>query len=86
MIANRLNQYERILADGARLAGLETVFNSNNFLPLCFLTDDVGEREKAAKIAMRGAAPISKVNHKTWLHEQEKSIIKLLGVNKLVIR
>jgi hypothetical protein len=86
-LANRLNEYDRLLKEGNRLLGLEAAFQSNNWLLLCFLTDDKSERYKAARIAMRQAYQAgSKEAAKEWLAEQEKGIRTRLGVDSLQIR
>lgn len=85
--ANRLNQYDRLLKEGDRLLGLEAAFQTNNWLLLCFLTDDKSERYKVAKIAMRQAGQAgSKEDAKEWLAGQEKGIKTRLGVDSLQIR
>lgn len=87
LLANRLNQYDRILGEGNRLLGLESAFQRNNWLLLCFLTDDKSERYKVAKIAMRQAGKSGgKEDAKEWLAEQEKSLRNRLGADALQIR
>jgi hypothetical protein len=86
-LANRLNEYDRLLKEGKRLLGMEAAFQSNNWLLLCFLTDDKSERYKAASIAMRQAGRTGgKDDAKEWLAEQEKGIKTRLGVDSLQIR
>lgn len=86
-LANRLNEYDRLLKEGDRLLGLEAAFKKNNWLLLCFLTEDKSERYKAAKIAMRQTEQTGgKEEAKEWLAEQEKAIRTRLGVDSLQIR
>ncbi|MFM0095646.1 hypothetical protein PQQ87_08535 [Paraburkholderia nemoris] len=86
-LANRLNEYDRLLKDGNRLLGLERIFFENTFLPLCFLETDKAERFKAAKIAMRRSGVAgSKDEAKAWLAEQEKAIKQQLGIDAIEIR
>lgn len=86
-LANRLNEYDRIVRDGNRLLDLERVFFGNNFLPLCFLETDKTARYKAARVAMRRSGTAgSKEEAKTWLMEQEKAIKKQLGIDAIEIR
>jgi hypothetical protein len=86
-LANRLNEYDRILRDGNRLLNLEPAFFANNFLPLCFLETDKTERYKAARIAMRRSGVAgSKDEAKAWLAAQEKAIKQQLGIDVIEIR
>jgi hypothetical protein len=86
-LANRLNEYDRILKEGNRLLGLESAFVQNNWLLLCFLTDDKTERAKMAKIAMRQAGKgAGKGDANAWLADQEKTIKQRLGAESLQIR
>ncbi|OJA79681.1 hypothetical protein [Burkholderia ubonensis] len=86
-LANRLNDYERIVRDGNRLLDLERAFFANNFLPLCFLETDKTERYKAARVAMRRSGIAgSKDDAKAWLAEQEKAIKQQLSVDAIEIR
>jgi hypothetical protein len=86
-LANRLNEYDRILKDGNRLLGLESAFQKNDWLLLCFLTDDKTERYKIAKIAMRQAGRAAgKDDANEWLAEREKYIRTRLGADSLQIR
>jgi len=85
-LVGRLNQYDRILMEGARLMGMEDTFNNNNFLPLCFLVPDPAERTAAAKIAMRSAGNTgSHGKADAWLAYQETKIKERLGVDELNI-
>lgn len=86
-LANRLNDYDRILKDGGRLLDLEQIFFANNFLLLCFLEADKGERFKAARIAMRRAGISgNKDEAKGWLADQEKAIKRQFGIDVIEIR
>ena len=86
-LANRLNEYDRILRDGDRLLALEQIFLANNFLPLCYLVNDKGDRYKAAKFAMnRSGISGGKDDAKAWLAEQERSIKQQLGINAIEMR
>ncbi|MDB5761585.1 MAG: hypothetical protein JWQ21_580 [Herminiimonas sp.] len=85
-VTTALQQYERILQDGQKLIELDRVFQDNNFALLCFLTDDKGERNKAAKLAMRRARVDRNTDPGAWLSVQEEDIRRRLQVDAIKVR
>jgi len=85
-VAGRIQQYDRILQDGQRLADLEDIFLANDFQLLCFLSSDKAERIKAAKIAIRRSDVRYKGDPDDWLSTKDNAIKQQLQVDAISIR
>jgi len=85
-VVGRMQQYDRILHDGQRLADLEGIFLANDFQLLCFLSSDKAERIKAAKIAIRRSDVQHKGDPDDWLSAKDNAIKYQLQVDAISIR
>lgn len=86
-VSSKLQAFDRVVQEAERLLSLEEPFFSNNFVLLCFLTDNKEERQKAAKVALRR---LKKGDHsgpiEIWLAAQDKAIAAQLDVDSIEIR
>ncbi len=85
VVAGKLQAFDRVEQEAERLLGLEEAFFGNNFVLLCFLTDNKDERQKAARVALRRQGNLSG-RHDAWLAEQERAIATQLNVDSIEIR
>jgi hypothetical protein len=86
-IAGKLQAFDRVAQEATRLLDLEAPFFANNFLLLCFLTDNRDERIKAAKVALRRSRKSEHISRvEEWLSEQQNAIVTQLKVDAIEIQ
>lgn len=87
VVCGKLQAFDRVVQEAGRLLGLEESFFGNNFMLLCFVTDNKDERQKAAKVALRRLGKGDDSGRvDAWLADQQKAIAEQLDVDSIEIR
>lgn len=86
-LVGRLDDFDRVTAQGRALLWNETQFLENKQELLCFLVDDRAERYKCARTAMHQLGiQGGKDQAKAWLSKCEEGLLASLGADRLEIR
>lgn len=85
-LSSRLREFERISRESERLFALEAPLLENNLLLLCYLVDDLAEREAIAVMVMNEAGQAGgRKKARAWLSEKNQELAARLGVDKIEI-